>query len=603
MLSPLTGNVEKYRIIAFDVEGDGSENGFKGGVIWTENGAEHYKSVEGIRNALLHKRNRGTYIFATNLQYDLPIIFQPFGKEWTLTMLGSRLIRAIYRDTAKHAWTFLDALNLAPHYSVERQGKIVGKPKYPTPPYLLESNEEVPEWYCETHNKLWCLECYNARDAEITYLFMRDYQDVVTQLGGNMRHTIASTAMDIFRRAFLDDSYWTPPQSLNELARGAYYGGRVEVFVKGYVQNVNEYDVNSMYPYVMRTFPYPNPNTLNLRIEPRDNRWIENYEGVSFVAIESPQLAIPLLPYRLDNKLRFPLGRWCAAYTHAELRKALMLGYRILKVYWSIFSADVCYPFRNFVDTIYNMRKEMIEKGDTREEYLKIILNSLYGKFGQRANTDAGNLLLVQNMADLEKVQGMTLYDLGEYLYAIKPFNNLHQPQFVNVLWAAYVTAYSRLTLYRYFENLDGTLFYCDTDSIFTDADLPTGTELGELKLKNKLEAAVFLYPKLYEKVTPTGDRFYKIRGIPNKVMKSFWETGKATWEQPTKIKGALRLGTRIGVWTPVTKAMGDIEDKRLVLAPDIDFKREASGTKPFYIDDLIPPDVEKVKEVYLDLA
>jgi hypothetical protein len=79
------------------------------------------------------------------------------------------------------------------------------------------------------------------------------------------------------------------------------------------------------------------------------------YKGLLLVRVLPPAtgLRYPLLPYRtLDGRLTFPLCACCAdrkeqracrhsdrqrswktAYTHAELNKALELGYKVLNVY------------------------------------------------------------------------------------------------------------------------------------------------------------------------------------------------------------------------------------------------------------------------------
>ena len=64
--------------------------------------------------------------------------------------------------------------------------------------------------------------------------------------------TIASQALDTFKNRFLDNGYITKMKLKDEnyFRENFYSGGRVEVF-KGYGENVNVYDVNSLFPHSM----------------------------------------------------------------------------------------------------------------------------------------------------------------------------------------------------------------------------------------------------------------------------------------------------------------------------------------------------------------
>ncbi|KDQ05583.1 hypothetical protein BOTBODRAFT_81997, partial [Botryobasidium botryosum FD-172 SS1] len=69
---------------------------------------------------------------------------------------------------------------------------------------------------------------------------------------------------------------------------------------------------------------------------------------------------------------------------------------------------------------------------------------------------------------------------------------------------SAAVTAYARMNIYQYKDSVvkqGGTLYYSDTDSIFTSMPLPesmVSAELGKMKLEYVASRAVFLAPKVY---------------------------------------------------------------------------------------------------------
>lgn len=65
----------------------------------------------------------------------------------------------------------------------------------------------------------------------------------------------------------------------------------------------------------------------------------------------------------------------------------------------------------------------------------------------------------------------------------------------------------------------NGSLYYTDTDSIFTDIDLNdelVGTELGKYKLENEFKEIVFLGPKIYAGITNNDQYICKIQGFKN---------------------------------------------------------------------------------------
>ena len=111
-----------------------------------------------------------------------------------------------------------------------------------------------------------------------------------------------------------------------------------------------------------RPFPVGNPEVYTREHLPncpplpwrRFPTTINPYKGLLYVRVLAPTtLRLPLLPYRtLDGRLTFPLcalcadrrqqrpcqhrddqRAWSAAYTHAELNKALELDYQVLDIH------------------------------------------------------------------------------------------------------------------------------------------------------------------------------------------------------------------------------------------------------------------------------
>lgn len=138
------------------------------------------------------------------------------------------------------------------------------------------------------------------------------------------------------------------------------------------------------------------------------------------------------------------------------------------------------------------MRKQYKEMGDPRQETIKLLLNSAYGKFGQKPDRSS----IVYSLEDLKhgavayedeetklivdkiKKQASCIEDLRAYSCITEnpPIKS------INVAIAATVTKNARLKLHdAIYENLDNFL-YCDTDSIFVKDDAK-GIDIDEHKL------------------------------------------------------------------------------------------------------------------------
>lgn len=123
----------------------------------------------------------------------------------------------------------------------------------------------------------------------------------------------------------------------------------------------------------------------------------------------------------------------------------------------------------------------------------KLMLNSFWGKFGQRENQPKTKII-----RDPSELFGM-FADSGIYVNAVLPIgeetlvvNYEHRDEAykplstVNVVIASYVTTQARLKLYSYLEQLGERVLYYDTDSVIYvsrpgEFDVPTGEFVGDM--------------------------------------------------------------------------------------------------------------------------
>jgi len=346
----------------------------------------------------------------------------------------------------------------------------------------------------------------NVTDSELSGYCRNDvmiekvhFQEFVAFLEKNniarLCYTRGSTAMS----AFLFRHYHTPiyihnNQEATRLERDAYKGGRVECFHIGPLKNGPYYvvDVNSLYPYVMQHYEYPTKYvSKHRRMSTRVlARTLKTRSVVANVLINTDE---PAYAVRRTRTV-FPVGRFRVTLCSPELEYALSHGH--------LESVGECvvyerHPvFRSFVDAFYGMRRRFKEAGSRDyEQFCKYIMNSLYGKFGQKAEKwikisdcpnepDRVEFLIYADRPGIRKLRYLMgqCFELTSYGEAYDSFPGV----------AAHVTAYGRCELWSLMQKAGvGNYYYCDTDSLMLNAkgmkalekDL-SQTELGMLKIE-----------------------------------------------------------------------------------------------------------------------
>ena len=399
--------------------------------------------------------------------------------------------------------------------------------------------------------------------------------DIVTKL------TLSSLALTIFRTNYYDQNNWPihiPNRNEDTFIRRGYYGGHADTY-KPYGENLYYYDVNSLYPYIMKEYPMPGGVPVwrgNLEGEDLDNLFgfIEAY------VVCPRNITRPFLPYR-DEKtqtLLFPTGEFVGVYYSEELKYARNIGYRIIPLRGYLFSNKNSSPFGEFVSSIFERRQEAKITGNEAMSYIyKILMNSLYGRFGINPKCT------ITEVCDLDRYNNLTMNSdfilgdkLSDHYYIVSYFSNTglvsdsdwSPPRISAVQLAAAVTACARIHMYPYISRHD--CYYTDTDSVVLGSPLPEGeissTELGKFKLEYYLKKGIFLAPKSYYLLTQEGKKIIKHKGLAKSLVNEEWfesqyddisrttlipmeSNFKIDWEKLniTKKKTLVNLGIRIG--------------------------------------------------------
>jgi len=183
-------------------------------------------------------------------------------------------------------------------------------------------------------------------------------------------------------------------------------------------------------------------------------------------------------------------------------------------------------PFEDFIDDLYSARKDYIKEGNDRHILLKLVMNSLYGRFG--LNPDKGLIQMVPLPDDLgsDDFQGWSTTQINGRVIGVGPFDFNSYPAYANVMFAAQVSSLARVMLHTSLVECGTNMLYCDTDSILRLGKQNTGIRLGEWKCQMKNGEADLLGPKEYVLYHSSKPPKFKVKGVPRRYQKDFITTG-----------------------------------------------------------------------------
>jgi hypothetical protein len=480
-----------------------------------------------------------------------------------VTSAGNRVQRLEVTPVGKGkhstlSWSFLDSAALIP-LSLHKIGKdIVGGvekiaavqnsmalAKEKKVDHNLDLHEDDPDWTT-----------YVRADNEVLFLGLHRFIELIRDLGGDIGVTAPSTSMKLFRmkyqkRTIMRNRHFKSCDGLcknvivrpdgskmpcatfcdfschgcaHAFAREGYYGGRTELFRrKG--RNIQYYDINSSYPASMlEDMPVGDMLELDCNLSWDALRAMRK-SHIGFIECEveiPPGVEVPPLPVRHDGKLVFPTGRFRGVWDFDELEllfHPLVRG-RVIKVYRSVwYEADTV--FLTMVRKLYHYRTKHQGECYTNDKgkgsvcgqkscnvdytesiafVAKLMLNSLYGKFGMRE--DRTGVVMVGEGEEPPMDEGWPMN--GQHSSPFWEVERYVDAAYVIPQISAHITTLSRIRLWRGMAEVverGGVLYYVDTDSIMCSVPITTSDGLGGWKREevgNLLEGE-FILPKLYQ--------------------------------------------------------------------------------------------------------
>ncbi len=364
-----------------------------------------------------------------------------------------------------------------------------------------------------------CISLWHVID-KFNFLIFERYQ-----LNIHNYPTLPSLAFAIFRGHFLIKNQINKiNEDLDKELRKSYTGGHVDLYHLYSNKESRLYDFTSLYPTAMTNNIFPTKLIDKFRGDPFKSGfsldYLHNDNIRSFIncdifvdrSINRPVYQTHML---INNQLRTVCGTGIfknQLIFLPELLKYQELSDNKIRIIDGSITSGLrfkCEPiFNDFIYPLFKL-KNSVPKSHPLYLISKLIMNSLYGRFGLRPELHEFRILdnLLIDTIHLEN----NLDDIIEFpdtnksmLVINKNMDNLN----ISVAIASAITAYARMIVAPILLDESIKVLYTDTDSYVIEGDLSTllngkyahmlHNELGGLKLEAIFSEFVSLAPKVY---------------------------------------------------------------------------------------------------------
>jgi hypothetical protein len=485
-------------------------------------------------------------MFAHNGSFDLPVL-DAFNwlqdEEWKLkvAVIESPPIILKWHKEGRSI-KFIDTLNIW-RMSLASIGESINLPKL-----------DMPEgWEDKVLGDKYC-----KRDVEIIMTATLKWFDFLREhdLGG-FAPTLASQAVRAYRHRFMhhkiliDDN-----EDALAMAREAYHGGRTECFYIGETRTpLYQLDVNSMYPDIMSRCLMPTKLIgVFKRVKHLElHKLLKTHAVIAEVIIKTNE---PVYSQYTGGKLIFPIGTFAAVLSTPEILYALDNGHVVSIDKVAIYEQAII--FKEYVDYLYNMRQKYKTEGNTSSSNMtKILMNSLYGKFGQR-----GRVYETIEQNDSKSINTWTEIDADtkqvikyrQFAGMVQELIEEPESRDSHPAIASHVTAYARIQMWEIYKQAGlNNCYYSDTDCVVVNkqgydnlADKIDEHKLGMLKLEQEISYANIRGAKDY-----TFDSTERVKGVRKSAL--WLGTNVVQQEQWAGLRGLMNTGD---LTAPTTKTI-----------------------------------------------
>lgn len=558
------------KILTLDTETYGFEGGLKRIAVYDGDRVYYgyeFEDIEPILSSYFYE-GFSVHCYIHNIEFDarkIPEIFDRDRINWNQT----KLVNGKYTTIACKYYTFHDSARLLGFSSLaslskdfevthakmdlatavrERDGNIWDD---------LEGEFDAGRYFCECDKDDPIYIEYLGYDVislyEVLYKVMEltgvEENDFVSKM------STASLAKHIFKKGFRGKIFITEGQDktdyemmtkfkgwagkkptksghtyeeLENMLRLAYCGGRTEVFKPRLDGHGFHYDINSMYPYAMlNEFPIGTPKYFSGKsAHAQFYYWMRNKKGLGFIhaKVYIPDQPIPPLPVKI-GKLVFPTGYVEGWFTYIEMEYAVKnCGVKIESIEECILFTQTFPVFMNLINTLYEIKEHAtVNKQPALRTIAKLLMNVSYGYTALRRD-DKDEL---KDISQLEKYYDRLLFKNEELGFI--DIRSIVLTDSIQVQIASYVTSYARIHLLDSMRKASEycTVYYCDTDSMVLDGELPPemvhGSKLGMWDLEKEISYGLFIQPKVYYETPINGGKeTLKFKGVTKATKNTF---------------------------------------------------------------------------------
>lgn len=530
----------------------------------------YYESIDEIVNYFVKAEHKIFYFH--NLSYDYRFLLHYLLDNFDIKIIprGSQILKIdVYRDN-KLLFELRDSYAVFP-LSLKKVSESFCS-KYVKSNIDIMNIEHIFKTDKQKVIKYLKLDCLSLYES------LSNFIDVMEINKPNI--TISCTALQKWKKFYPDHKDIRCFHSYDDTFRLGYYGARTEVFNMkcndGYY-----YDVNSLYPYVMLVNDFPIGKIRKLK---NDMQYF-----FAYITVEIPECYIPPLPYRHNFKIYFPVGKWEGWYNSVDIKLCQSLGFKV-KIHKGFGWENSDNIFYDYIQKYYGIKKEsQIRNQKALYEISKLMMNSLYGKFGEKK--DRENITTIDKFDNLKKIVKKNKVYTIDKKYKLFSVNEGRKEDFTTTYISCFITSLARKHLFDILISIvpDNKIYYCDTDSIITDKLLPTSDNIGDLKLESEVYGGYFALPKMYSFRNKKKESIIRCKGldynkIRHKDIMDFVESHKTIENKSTRISTLKKILKNEIDFTECYELKRKVEYKPAI------FKRKIVNnydTIPYNIDEL----------------
>lgn len=335
---------------------------------------------------------------------------------------------------------------------------------------------------------------YLKADVIGLYEAVQKFRDILSDHFGfhkSLPPSAPGLAKQIYFRKFKPDIDMNFPADSSfefKFTRAAFGGGRCEFIgsgiknESGIFENCNYFDVNGYYQKIMldESFPYKRGHATKKLQYDSDGKL---HAAIYHIKYEQKKGAIELLrPFNIQKGTKEAKTSLSGEgyYTHIEIEHILELESDV-QIIHGIYYPDTYPLFHSYIKPLYEMRLEAKATNNfALDTVCKLLGNSLFGKFGEKPESNNLHLL------SIEEIEILKASFADDPAFKITFLSNEHDDNgcmpctvtMTRKLYNAFpaisamITAHARSRLSKALENYADRVLYCDTDSIIIQGDI-----------------------------------------------------------------------------------------------------------------------------------